>query len=248
MISPRHGILVYLDAIFHQRENHAPAPGNLPHRGDVDVVVLARVDLGADAFLHAVDARCLGGDVALDVLADPDVPIHTQQDVNLAASVGRFHSPQLALRTHHTSPASRAPDGDEDAVSQLTVLQATGVQARGAVLMQLLNLGDEQIALGEEAPDLELVGLGALAEDAAGEVDGGDLEDGELGGGDVDAPALGLDLDDAADDEVADLRVVARPQGTHREQLVGAGEGAGEGGGDGGGVWGDVGAVAAGTS
>lgn len=210
------------------------------------MVVLARVDLRADALLHPVNASRLSGSIALNVLADPDVPVHAEQDVNLATPVGRLHGPQLALGTHNAGASAGARHGDEHAVSQLAVLEAAGVQAGGAVLVQLLHFGDEQVALGEEAPDLELVGLGALAEDAAGEVDGGDLEDGELGGGDVDAPALGLDLDDAADDEVANLGVVARAEGTHGEELVCAGEGACEGGGDGGGVEGDVGAVTAG--
>lgn len=79
--------------------------------------------------------------------------------------------------------------------------------------MQLLDLRDDEVALGEEGADLELVRVGALAKDAAGQVDGGDLEDGELRGADVDAPALGLDLDYAADDEVANLGGVAGAQG-----------------------------------
>lgn len=119
------------------------------------------------------------------------------------------------------------------------------MKTRRAILMQLLHLSNHKIPFGEEAADLQLVCFGALAEDAAGEVDGGDLEDGELRGGDVDAPALGLDFDDAADDEVADLRGVAGAEGPDGEELVGFGEGAGEGGGDGGGAGGDVGAVAA---
>lgn len=87
------------------------------------------------------------------------------------------------------------------------------MQARSAVLVELLHFRDDEVPLGEEAADLELVCLCALAENTAGEVDGGDGEDGELGGGYVDAPALGLDFDDAADDEVADLRGVAGAQG-----------------------------------
>ena len=119
------------------------------------------------------------------------------------------------------------------------------MQGGAAVGEELLDLGDEEVALGEEGADLQLVGLGALAQDAAGEVDGGDLEDGELGGGDVDAPALGLDFDDAADDEVADLGSVAGAEGTDGEELVGFGEGTGEGGGDVGRTGWDVGAVTA---
>lgn len=110
--------------------------------------------------------------------------------------------------------------------------------------MQLLDLRDDEVALGEEGADLEFVRVGALAEDAAGQVDGGDLEDGELRGADVDAPALGLDLDYAADDEVADLGGVAGAQGPDGEELVGAGYGSRNGGDDFGGARGDVGAVA----
>lgn len=54
----------------------------------------------------------------------------------------------------------------------------------------------------------------------------------EQGGGEVDFPALGLHLDDAADDEVADLRGVARAEGADGEEFVGFEEGAGDGGED----------------
>lgn len=87
------------------------------------------------------------------------------------------------------------------------------MQARSAVLVELLHLCDDEVAFSEETADLELVCLCALAENAAGEVDGGDGEDGELGGGYVDAPALGLDFDDAADDQVTDFGRVAGAQG-----------------------------------
>ncbi len=71
---------------------------------------------------------------------------------------------------------------------------------------------------------------------------------GEQGGGEVDFPALGLDLDDAADDEVADFGGVARAEGADGEEFVGFEEGAGDGGEDcGGGPGGGcVGPVAAG--
>lgn len=112
--------------------------------------------------------------------------------------------------------------------------------------MELLDLGDDEIPLGEEAADLQLVRLCALAQDAAGKVDGGDGEDGELRGGDVDAPALGLDLGDAANYQVANLRVVAGAERADGEELVCPGEGACEGGCDGCCVGKDVCAVAAG--
>lgn len=112
------------------------------------------------------------------------------------------------------------------------------MQRRRAVLVQLLDFRDDQVALGEEASDLQLVCFSALAENAAGEIDGADLEDGELGGGYVDAPSFGLDFGDAPDDEVADFRGVAGAEGMHGEEFVGFGEGSREGGGDGlGGSW-----------
>lgn len=71
----------------------------------------------------------------------------------------------------------------------------------------------------------------------------------EKRGSEIDFPAPGLDVRDAADDEVADFGGVPRAQGRDGEEFVGAGEGAGEGGEDGGvvigGGGGGVGAVAA---
>lgn len=110
--------------------------------------------------------------------------------------------------------------------------------------MELLDLCDDKVSLGEEGADLELVRVGALAEDAAGEVNCRDLENGELGGADVDAPAFGLDLYDAADDEVAYLGGVAGAEGPDGEELVCAGYGACDGGDDVCCVLGDVGSVA----
>lgn len=238
-------VLVHLEPVFDQGEDDAPDPGNLAHGGDVDGVVLAGVDLAADALLHAVDSRGVGGVVVFGMPADPDVAVDAEEDVDLGGAVGGVHGPLLPLGPDNAGAASGARDADEDAVAQLAVAQAAGVQAGGAVLVQLLDLGDDEVALGEEGADLELVGLGALAEDAAGEVDGGDLEGGELRGGDVDAPAAGLDLGDAADDEVAYLGGVAGAEGADGEELVGPGEGAGQGGYDGRAVFGYVRAMTA---
>lgn len=118
------------------------------------------------------------------------------------------------------------------------------MQRRRPISMKRLHLRNNQVTLGEKRPDLQLVRLGALPLDAAGEVYGGELEDGELGGGDVDAPAAGLDLGDPADDEVAYFGGVAGAEGPDGEELVGFRYDAGDGGGDvccGGG---DVGSVA----
>ncbi len=54
----------------------------------------------------------------------------------------------------------------------------------------------------------------------------------EQGGGEIDFPALGLDLDDAADDQVANFGRVARAEGADGEEFVGFEEGAGDGGED----------------
>lgn len=54
----------------------------------------------------------------------------------------------------------------------------------------------------------------------------------EQWGGEVDFPALRLDFDDAADDEVADFGRVARAEGADGEEFVGFEEGAGDGGED----------------
>ncbi|KAJ6257312.1 Dihydroorotase [Drechslerella dactyloides] len=59
------------------------------------------------------------------------------------------------------------------------------------------------------------------------------LRRGGVWGGDVDAPALGLDFEDAADDEIADFGNVAEAQGADGEELVGFGDRAGERGDDG---------------
>lgn len=40
--------------------------------------------------------------------------------------------------------------------------------------------------------------------------------------GDIDFPAFGLDRDDAADDEVANLRRVASTKGLDGQELIGA--------------------------
>ena len=51
----------------------------------------------------------------------------------------------------------------------------------------------------------------------------------EKRGRDVDFPAILLDLDDAADDEVADLGRIAGAEGKDGEEFVGFEDGAGEG-------------------
>lgn len=112
------------------------------------------------------------------------------------------------------------------------------------VLEQRLHLRDQQVALGEESADLQLVRAGAFAQDAAGQVDGGQGEVGQESGGDVDFPPLRLHFHDPAHDQVADFRRVPCPEGPDGEELVGFLNGARDGGDDGRGCGEDVGAVA----
>ena len=120
------------------------------------------------------------------------------------------------------------------------------MQTRRAVLEYTLHLGDEEVALGEKRADLQLVGGGAPAEDAAGQIDGAEGEVCEERGREVDFPPLGLHFDDAPDDQVADFGRVACAEGRDGEEFVGAEDGAGDGGvdGGGGGGWGGGGVCA----
>ena len=125
------------------------------------------------------------------MLADPDVSVDAEGHLDRPSTVGSLHSPRLALGADDTSAAAAdAADGEEDAVSQLAVPQTAGVQARAALLVQGLDLGHDEVALGEEGADLQLVRVGALAQDAAGKIDGADLQGCVLAGADVDAPSL----------------------------------------------------------
>ena len=67
-------------------------------------------------------------------------------------------------------------------------------------MVEALDFGYEQVALAEEGSDGEFVGAGPLAQNTTGEVDGAQRQVGEQRSGEVHFPALGLDLDYAADD------------------------------------------------
>ena len=115
------------------------------------------------------------------------------------------------------------------------------------VLIHALHLRDQQIPFAKERPDGQFVRTGALAQYAAGKVDGGEGQVSEERSGEVDFPAFGLDLDDAADDEIANLRRVARAEGPYGEEFVGFDEGAGDRGKDLGSARMGVGSVTAGN-
>ena len=100
--------------------------------------------------------------------------------------------------------------------------------------MDALNLGDEQIALAEKGADREFIGGGTAPQDSAGEVDGAQGQVGEQWGGEIDFPSLGLHLDHAADDEVADFRGISSAEGANGEEFVGFLQSAGDAGEDGG--------------
>lgn len=87
------------------------------------------------------------------------------------------------------------------------------MQTRRPILIHALHLRNQQIALGEKRPDGKLVRARPLPQYASGQVDGGEGQVREQGGGEIDFPALGLHLDDAADDQVADFGGVARAEG-----------------------------------
>ena len=97
--------------------------------------------------------------------------------------------------------------------------------------MYRLHLGKDQITLGEKRADGQLVRGRALSQNSTWEVDRAEREVGEQRGGEVDFPALGVDFDDAADDEVADFGGVARAEGVDGEEFVGDVDGSREGGG-----------------
>lgn len=231
MVSAHDHLLVDTQAMLDKRLNDAADARDLAHRGGGDLVVLARVDVESNALLNARDGdpRGLrGGAFSLDMLADPNIPVDAENNVDLVRVVGGgaggagvdVHGEGLAAGAHDAAAAAGAADGDEEAVAQLAVLEGARVQHGAAVAVELLDLGDEQLALGEEGADLQLVRLGAPPLDAAGQVDGGEGQLREQGGADVDAPPPRLHLGDAADDEVADLGRVARAQGAHGEELV----------------------------
>ncbi|KAI6768332.1 hypothetical protein HG530_006341 [Fusarium avenaceum] len=154
-----HRVFVHLEPVFNKCQDDTADPRNFAHRRHFHGVVLARVDLVADTFLHAIDSSGLGGCVTLNMLADPDVPVHAEKNINFAAGISCVHRPDLSLGSNNTAATTGSSYGDKDAVAQLAVLQTTGVQTRRAVLMQLLNLCNNEVSLGEEAADLQFIGL-----------------------------------------------------------------------------------------
>ena len=85
--------------------------------------------------------------------ADPDIAVYPQNKIDLPAAVSSFDCPDLSPSPYHTSATAGADDGEEDAVAEFPVLQAPGVQACGAVLVNGLNLCDEHVTLGKKGAD-----------------------------------------------------------------------------------------------
>jgi hypothetical protein len=94
------------------------------------------------------------------------------------------------------------------------------MKRRRSILIDTLHFSNQQVALGEKCPDVELIDCCALAEDATREVDGGEGKNGEKRASDVDSPTLGLHFDDAADDQVADFWCIACAEGYDGEEFV----------------------------
>jgi hypothetical protein len=109
--------------------------------------------------------------------------------------------------------------------------------------VQRLHLAHQALPLLKERPDLQLVALRPPPQYPTRQIDRAQRQPGEERRADVDAPALGLDLDDASDDEVADLGGVAGAEWGDGEETVGLDGEAGDGRADGGGAAGDVCAV-----
>lgn len=106
------------------------------------------------------------------------------------------------------------------------------MQACRAILVDALHLGHQQVAFTEEGPDGQLVGAGASAQDAAGQVDGAQRQDRQQRSRKVNFPPLRLHLDDPAHDQIADFGRVACAQGPDRQQFVCFLDCAGHGGDD----------------
>ena len=106
-------------------------------------------------------------------------------------------------------------------LSEFTVSGRTRVEERDVVGGEGLDLGGDEVALLEDGAHVERVLLGAAALHAAREVHGRERERGDAARADLDAPALRRrDLDDAADDDVADLGEVAAAHRPRAHELV----------------------------
>ena len=180
---------------------------------------------------------------------DPNKPVDSEHDIDLAPSTRRMHHERLPLTPHDARPTPTRPttyNGDEEAIAQFPVPQTARVQQRRAIaLSHALHLGEHQLALVEELPHLQLIRRRAPPQHPAGQVDRTQRQLGEERGRDVDFPPPRLHFADPPDHQVADGGRVAGAQGRDREELVGAEERADERGVDRGRGRGGVGAVAA---
>jgi hypothetical protein len=84
-----------------------------------------------------------------------------------------------------------------------------------------LHFRNDQVALAEEGPNLQFVGARSSTKDTTGQVDGGERELGKEWSGDIDLPPLGLDFDDAANDQITDLGCVSGAEGMDGKELIG---------------------------
>ena len=92
------GVLVDAEAVLHESGDNAADARDLAHRGRRQRVVLTRVHVEPDVFLGARDprsARFRRRSLALHVLADPDVAVDAQHDVELVVGAAASESAEV---------------------------------------------------------------------------------------------------------------------------------------------------------
>ena len=116
----------------------------------------------------------------------------------------------------------------EDAVAQFAVHERARVQGHRAVLEKGLDLGGDQIVLDVKVAHVELVLRRTAPLLAARKVDRREHQNRLLPAAHVDLPSLLADLEDTADDDIADLSNVTRAKRPHRDELIDALDHAGD--------------------
>ena len=123
-------------------------------------------------------------------------------------------------------------DTQEVPIPQLSILQTPRMQTRTPIRKDTLHLRHQQISLREERPDVKLIHRSPFPQYPTRQVNARKRQRSHKRRSDIDTPALRLDLDDAANDEVADFGGVPCTDGGDGEEFVGFLDGAGDGGAD----------------
>ena len=123
------------------------------------MVVAARVAGAADGVLEARDGDVVRllqgrhGDFGGHVLADPDVAVDAENDIDGTPPTRGVDGPDLPSRPDDPATTAGAADGQEHTIAQFPVLEAARVQARRAVLVDGLHLRHQQVTLAEKGAD-----------------------------------------------------------------------------------------------